>query len=274
MRNAIAEKEASEHAAFIRRALDIRDESPVGIVLGTGWGDKLELCDSRELALATQPGFRGLSELTGHARKYVYGHVGATNVLALSGRIHLNEMSHSIGLSQMVRLQIEIMLQIGVRKMILTCAAGSLPGTGIATGSLVIIDGFVTLYAPDMPLYAGEFCSPEDTLDPGMRELAWHLRNEYPSKVSMGGHVMVRGPFFEGRRYDKKILADSGAAVVGMSVLPEACICALYPGTEALRLAFVTNGADEVHSHETNLERARESAASLSNYLTKLIQVL
>ncbi len=272
MRNTGAERQAAEHAAFIRHALDMQTEHPIGVVLGTGWGDKLQLRDARELPLGTQPGFSGLQELQGHARKYVVGRLGDTEVMALSGRIHLNEMPHSMMLAQMVRLQIEIMLQAGVEKMILTCAAGSLPGSYIRTGSLVAIDGFVSLFAPDMPLSAGEFCNPEDTLDDRMRLRAIDMRDHYlGGDVRSGGHAMVRGPQFEGRRYDKKILASTGASIVGMSVYPEACICALYPGTRVLGLAFVTNDADEAHSHETNLARANEAGAHLSEFLKNLI---
>ena len=78
---------------------------------------------------------------------------------------------------------------------------------------------------------------------------------------------MVRGPFFEGRRYDKAVLAATGAAVIGMSVLPEACVAALYAGVEVLAVAHVTNTAVEAHSHDVILQRAQDATETLRRVL-------
>jgi purine nucleoside phosphorylase len=106
-------------------------------------------------------------------------------------------------------------------------------------------------------------------LDPALRQIALEERGELVAAEV--GHVMVRGPFFEGRRYDKKLLAASGASMVGMSILPETCVAALYPGTRVLALCFVTNTAVEEHSHEENLARAKTASALLGGYLTRIV---
>ncbi len=280
MRDRKCEKRAEAAAKKINQRLVTRG-TKIGIVLGTGWGDLLPLERKRELEFAEIPGFTELRELPGHARRVAAGEVGGVPVVALRGRIHLNEAPVSRRLAEMARLQIEMLLKTGVDTLILTCAAGSVnypPGIG----DVCVVDGFVTLFAPEMPLYAGEFCSPEDTLDRGLLQLALEAGRQIPLDrrdvpqgerpfVCRGGHAMVRGPFFEGRRYDKNFLAQTGARVVGMSVLPEACVAALYPGTRVLALAFVTNGPSEVHSHEENLARSKAAAATLGGYLQDII---
>ena len=86
---------------------------------------------------------------------------------------------------------------------------------------------------------------------------------------------MVRGPSFEGRRYDKKALRETGASVVGMSLLPEACIAALYhPRVKALAIAFITNNATDKHSHETNQQKAKENREHMGRVLHGIIRHL
>ena len=89
--------------------------------------------------------------------------------------------------------------------------------------------------------------------------------------MHVGGYAMMPGPAFEGRKYDKPFLASAGIKAVGMSVLPEACVAALYDGVKVLPMAFITNDAYEEHSHEENLRRAKERSPLLGGYLTRII---
>jgi len=266
-----AEEKAVQAAQYLRDTLGCSGVR-TALVLGTGWGDAVSFDRISQVSFETVPGFERLRPLEGHARRVEYGLMGGEPVLVLRGRVHLNETIVGGFTYPNVRLQIEMLLQLGVGRLILTCAAGSLDNRA-AIGDVVIIDGFVTVFAPPMPLYGGEFVSPEDTLDHRLQGLAYRCAEGTldDDAVEIGGHVMVRGPFFEGRRYDKPLLAQTGATVVGMSVLPEACVAALYPGTRVLALAFVTNDDQEEHSHETNRERAQEAAGRLGGYLDRII---
>lgn len=269
MRNQRAEALAQDAAEYIGSALGV-DSGPIGVVLGTGWGDKLYLDNRREVSFERVPGFGRLSALEGHSRMFVAGSCGGKQVLALSGRVHLNEAPADAVVHQMCRLQIEALMRLGVRKLIVTCAAGALPdtGMGIEVGNLVFINGFLTLFAPDMPLFAGEFCSPEDALSIRNSNL---ISSSYAGGTKKGIYAMVRGPFFEGRLCDKRALSQAGADIVGMSTLPEACIASLY-GAEVQALAFITNDSEETHDHKTNLARATEASEQLALCLSKIVQ--
>ncbi len=276
-RNADREKAAYYAAEVIRENLGIASdrEQPIGLVLGTGWGDVLPIEGAAMLSFRDIPGFETLETLEGHARTVVSGRVADKLVLALRGRVHLNEAPCDQNIAKMVRLQIEMLLKCDVRTLILTSAVGALPrpvSRLFQVGEVCIVNGFVTLYAPDMPLWAGEFCSPEDTLNKALQSTAIKMAQDV--KGGTAGHVMVRGPFFEGRRHDKELLARTGASVVGMSMLPEACIAALYDDASVLGLGFVTNDAVETHSHEENLARAAAAREKLGTYLTRIIAAL
>lgn len=277
-RNAQRETEARRAADYVRVVLRGSGRKPakrpIGLVLGTGWGDVLKPKYAVEIPFGDIPGFGELAALEGHARRLVIGTLGGKDVVALRGRVHLNEAPCDPQVVRMVRLQTEMLLQLGVQTLIVTSAVGSLRGA-LPVGGIAVVDGFVTLYAPEMPMWAGEFVSPDDTLDPALQAIALEV---CPLVAKTVGHVMVRGPFFEGRKYDKKLLATatraevagSGAGVVGMSMLPEACIAALY-GARVLGLGFVTNDDVAEHSHDENQRRAKEAAPHLRGFLERIV---
>ena len=270
MRNQAREKVAITAAEFIINMCPefSPNDCPIGLILGTGWGDVLEINYAQEIPLMAIPGFSNLETLEGHKRSLIIGYVEGKRVLVLSGRIHLNEAPCDQNLVKMVRLQTEMLFQLGVKTLITTSAVGSL-NSSICVGDVTIIDGLVTLFAPEMPLWAGEFISPEDTINQELINIAQEESGSI--RTSTAGHAMVRGPFFEGRKYDKNILADTGAKVVGMSILPDACVTALY-GAKMLALCFVTNNTFSIHSHEENVVRARKSSGLLGQYLVKIIK--
>lgn len=270
-----------QESAAIRAARAIREhcplaatpefKQPIGLVLGTGWGDAIQLKDMACVPFNKLPGFNNLAKLTGHKRQVEVGYLAGKPVVVLNGRIHLNEAPADQQLYRMVRLQTEMLFLLTVKTLIVTSAVGALKGHGIDVGDIAVINSLITLFAPDMPLWAGEFCSPEDALSQRLIKIA--LAEQRPLTAYPVSHAMVRGPFFESRRHDKDILAKSGANVVGMSLLPEACIAALY-NAEVLGLGFVTNSPSEKHSHAENLERAKTASTKLGGYLTRIIQQL
>ena len=236
-------------------------------MLGTGWGNVLKIKNKYKIPFSDIPGFSRLEKIEGHARELIIGQIGDKFVLALSGRIHLNEAPFDPKIPEMVRLQVEMLFQLGVKNLIVTSAVGSLDSF-ISVGSVVIIDSFVTLYAPIMPLWAAEFYAPESAICKNLNFIAAQEQIN-GLNVKEVCHAMLRGPFFESL-LDKNVLARAGARVVGMSMLPEACIAALYD-VKFLGLGFVTNDMFG-HSHEENLQKAKEASPLLGEYLTRIIQ--
>ncbi len=144
----------------------------------------------------------------------------------------------------------------------------------VKVGDIVIHDGFVTLFAPPLPLWAGEFVSPEDALKE--KNGWWMMQAAANAGLAFhyGAGAMVRGPFFEGRKHDKRILRECGASMAMMSILPEAAVAALYPEVKVYAMSFITNTASEEHSHEENQKRAAESSAKLGSLLINLVNSL
>ncbi len=279
------EQEAKRAAEFVQRRLmearhpTIRDTRPwVGLVLGTGWGDAFTLHDSVNIPFGDIPGFEALGELAGHKRVLEVGYIDAERttppVAVLRGRVHMNEDPRDPAVPKMVRLQIAMLCELNVKKLVLTCAAGSLVEM-FAVGDLVFMQSFVMSGGhEEMPLWGGEFVSPEDALAIEWRVLACEAAERAELVLhSTGNHAYVRGPHFEGRTHDKGNLRKLGATTVGMSVKPECCVAALY-GARAMGIAFITNDAVESHDHETNVARAKASSAKLGAFLEHVVTSL
>lgn len=270
-----SERTAASAAFLARQQLRLEkfSEVPVGIMLGTGWGAALSPYISREMLLCDSRAFQdfgisSLPALSGHKRKLALGRYEKTTFLALQGRIHLNEEPTGLRTYQLARLQVEMLIQMGVKTLILTNAVGTL-SEYFPVGSVMIPNSFMTLFAGAMPLWGGEFCSPEDAIDIDLARSAMRTASK-DVKAGLGTYAMVRGPHFESRRADKDILRKLGASAVGMSLIPESCIAALY-GVKVLCLSFVTNDDEEKHSHEENLARAKEAEPKLSNILRTIV---
>lgn len=277
-REAIAEKVA-EYIKSQTQTVALRNPE-TAIILGTGWGNALMenlVAPQQTFHLADLPGFHALrcmQQIEGHRRELVLGILkNGRSVVMLRGRIHSNENHSGEDLMQMVRLHVEMLIKLGVKHLILTNAAGSLKKR-VKVGDIVAHDGFVTVFAPPLPLWAGEFVSPEDTLKDENNVKILTAAHEAGLACHLGAGAMVRGPFFEDRKHDKRILRQSGATMAMMSILPEAAVAALYSDVKVYAMSFITNSASEEHSHEENQKRAEESSEKLGALLLNLIDIL
>ena len=178
------------------------DKPRIGLILGSGWGDAIALEPLHDQPLEKIPGFEDLAQLTrikGHPQRIQIASIADHDVIVLRGRIHLNEAPNNPDVARMARLQIEMLDCLGVNVLIATCAVGSLSNDfnddslaqPFHVGDIAAIDGLVTLFAPDMPLWGGEFCSPEDSLDSGLVQLAEEECGE-SLIVRRGAYAIVR----------------------------------------------------------------------------------
>ncbi len=251
------------------------EEIDAAIVLGTGWGDAFPFEATHTVRLTEIGAFSKLDELEGHERRLELGTVEVDGkpkrVIVLRGRIHMNEDTFNPDVRLMVRLQIEVLIKLGVKKFVLTCAAGALWGH-LSMGDLFYITDFVSWGSDTMPLFPGEFVNPAACID---QDATRHFQPDGAlrerDELNMGPYVMFRGPHFESIG-DKRLMLNSGGAVVGMSVKPECSVAALYPDVKVIPVALITNDNKETPDHETHRDRAKEVAEKLSRALMLLVR--
>lgn len=279
-RNQSRERAAIAAADFVRRQVHLNwaagpSTTPrVGVILGTGWGDAFGsgVFTENQISLVKIPGFEKLNELEaieGHERILSACPLGRAIVFVMQGRIHMNEAPCDPEVPKLVRLQTELLLQLGVNLLIVTSASGSL-GT-IEVGEVGVIQSLLTTYAPEMPLWGGEFVSPEDALNHQFVSDARGVADETEGiSARFVTYAMVRGPQFESHK-DKLALRALGADVVGMSTVPECAVAGLYE-VPVIALTFVTNAMEGRHDHRKNVARAKESGPQLGVYLRNIIE--
>jgi purine-nucleoside phosphorylase len=213
----------------------------------------------------------------GHEGQLVIGNVGGTRVAALSGRAHFYE-GHDLGT---VVFATRVMGRIGVRRLILTNAAGGI-NTGFAQGALMIIDDHINMLGSN-PLigmnddrFGTRFPDMSEVYSARLRRIADDAARAKGVPVSHGIYIAVHGPSYE-TPAEIRVFRTIGADAVGMSTVPEA-IAARHMGIEVLGISCITNMAAGVLPqplvHDEVMETARRVRGSFIALLEGIVERL
>ena len=211
----------------------------VAVILGSGAGG---LRDALEDAEAEGYGALGLptTSVVGHEGELIVGQLGGKKVAMLAGRIHAYE---GRSMEESVRA-VRAMAAWGVEVLLMTSAVGSLH-TGLRPGDLVQITdhinlmGINPLVGPNIDALGPRFPDLARAYDPDLAQQAHANASEMGVELHSGVYAAVRGPSFE-TPAEVRMLGQMGAAVVGMSVVPET-IAAVHAGMRVLTIAIVSN---------------------------------
>jgi purine-nucleoside phosphorylase len=228
---------------FVRSATSSRPS--VGVVLGSGLGAFTSLLHHTiRIPYSEIPDFP-VSTALGHASELVIGTLGesgtdTTEVSVLSGRFHLYEGYTSREAASGIRL----LHDLGVRKVILTCAAGGL-NVDFAEGALVLISDHINLQGANPLIGENDenlgprFPDMTEAYSRSLRQIARQTAHELGVVLHEGVYASVLGPSYE-TPAEIRFLKTIGADLVGMSIVSEN-IAANHLGMEVLGIACVTN---------------------------------
>jgi purine-nucleoside phosphorylase len=247
------------------------------IVLGSGLGDFAEtLLDAIATPYGELPHWPA-SRVAGHAGRLVVGTVAGTRVAALSGRVHFYE-GHDLGA---VVFATRVMGRLGVRRIILTNAAGGI-NTGFAQGGLMVIDDHINMLGSNPLVGANDdrfgprFPDMSEVYSRRLRGIADAAARARQVPVTHGVYVAVHGPSYE-TPAEIRFFRTIGADAVGMSTVPEA-IAARHMGVEVLGISCITNMAAGVLpqplNHDEVMETARRVRGSFISLLEGIIERL
>jgi purine-nucleoside phosphorylase len=259
-------------AALVRRRLG--DVPEVAVVLGSGLGGFAgALVDAAAMEYTEIPGWPP-SRVVGHAGRLVVGRLGARRVAALAGRAHLYE-GHS---AAAVAFGVRVMGRLGVRRLILTNAAGGI-NTTFARGALMLIDDHINLTGanpltgPNDERFGARFPDMSEVYSGRLRRVAEAAAADAGIAIARGVYAAVHGPSYE-TPAEIRFLRAIGADAVGMSTVAEA-IAARHMGIEVLGISCITNMAAGVLpapiDHEEVLETARQVGAAFIRLLEGVI---
>ena len=234
-------------AELLRERLEGR-KPELGIVLGSGLG---RLADSIEdplvIPYSSLPGFP-VSTAVGHKGNFIVGKLGGKCVIAMQGRIHYYE---GYGMNLVV-LPIRVMISVGIKKLIVSNAAGGV-GFHLHLGDLMIIKDHINLLpnpliGPNINELGPRFPDMTRPYDPSLIKLAKEEAKKLGIELKEGVYVGGTGPSYE-TPAEYKFFRIIGGDAVGMSTIPEV-IVARHAGVPVFGISVITNEAHDDYAED------------------------
>jgi purine-nucleoside phosphorylase len=245
----------------------------VAVVLGSGLGALAdELADSTMIPYAEIPDWP-CSTAIGHAGKLVFGKLGALDVAAMAGRVHLYEGYTPA----QVTFGVRVLGSLGVHSIVFTNAAGGI-NLALERGGLVLISDHINLQGsnplagPNDDALGPRFPDMSEAYSRSLRALAHEVGSEIGIRLTEGVYAAVLGPSYE-TPAEIRYLRAIGADLVGMSTAPEV-IVANHMGISALGVSCVTNMAAGILPQKINHAEVLEAGEMVRGTLVKFLRAL
>jgi purine-nucleoside phosphorylase len=232
------------------------------VILGSGLSSIVEASDE----MIAYSDFPEIPEprVEGHVGQFVRG----DRAIYAQGRVHLYEGRSASEVTAIVRL----LGSVGIKRLILTNAAGSL-NPSFTPGSWMMISDHLNLTGTTPLLGNPEFIDMSDTYSSSWREKFRVAADELRMTLHEGVYAGLPGPQYE-TPAEVRMLRTLGADAVGMSTVLEA-IQARSLQMEVAGFSCLTNWAagvtEQPLSHAEVLEVGNAAAADFARLLTRAI---
>jgi len=265
-------RNAAETAAFLSARITGAPRS--GWIVGTGLGDA-----AGSLRITTVFDYQSIphfpvATVQSHAGRLLFGDIQDRSVVVMQGRLHLYE-----GYSPAdVTFPVRVMQEMGVRRLIVTNAAGGL-NPSFRTGDLMVITDHINLTGenplagPNVAAWGPRFPDMTRAYNRKMIALAEEAARSARIPVHKGVYAGLKGPSLE-TPAETRLLRALGADAVGFSTVSEV-IAAVHGGMEVFGLSIITNVNDPDHpvpaTAEDIVAAARQAAPSLEKLLAAVM---
>jgi purine-nucleoside phosphorylase len=161
--------------------------------------------------------------VSGHAGELIFGRLGGTPVIALSGRAHFYE-GHTM---ERVTFAIRTLAEFGIRDLLLTNAAGGV-NRRFRSGDFMVLTDHINFMGVN-PLRGAvvhcrsRFLDLTQVYDSWLSALLLRAARAAKAKLHRGVYLAVSGPSYE-TPAEVRAFARLGADAVGMSTVPEAIV--------------------------------------------------
>lgn len=259
----------SEAADYLRQRVEGLG-ARTALVLGSGLGGLVDALEGAiRIPYAAIPGFPR-SGVTGHAGALVAGRLSGTPVLVLAGRAHYYEHGDAAAM----RPALEALAELGIERLILTNAAGSLDPQ-MAPGSVMLITDHIN-FSGTNPLF-GEptdrrFVGLTSAYDAGMLDALGRAADATGTPVHRGVYMWFSGPSFE-TPAEIRMARLLGADAVGMSTVPEVII-ARFLGLRVAACSVITNFGAGMTGGELSHQETKDMAPLGGGRLAAILKEL
>jgi purine-nucleoside phosphorylase len=260
-------KYISETTAYLE---DKGFENPeIGIILGTGLGQLIQKVEIiKEVSYNHIPHFP-TATVEFHKGKLIYGKIEGKVAIIMQGRFHLYEGYDLLDVTFPVR----IMKQLGVKKLLVSNAAGAI-NLSYKKGELMLIDDHINLLGGSPLAYKGVseygniFVDMSSPYDKDMSKSISEIAKRENIILHKGVYASVLGPQLE-TRAEYRYLRTIGADAVGMSTVPEV-IVANHLNLPVIAVSVLTDECDPDHLEPVNVQDILETAAKAEPNMVKL----
>jgi purine-nucleoside phosphorylase len=260
-----------EAGNFVRSRTNL--EPTVGVVLGSGLGSFADsVRDSVRIPYREIPRFP-VATAIGHRGELVLGKIGQISLAIMSGRFHLYE-GYS---AQQVVSGIRLLAELGVRRVVLTNAAGGI-NPRFSTGALVLISDHINLQGqsplvgPNDDRSGPRFPDMTEAYSARLRTIAQQTAKDIGVELFEGVYAAMLGPSYE-TPAEIRFLKTIGADLVGMSTVAET-IAANHLSLDVLGISCVTNLAAGLSGHKLNHEEVLAIGRRVSGTFLQLLDAL
>ncbi|NOU97630.1 purine-nucleoside phosphorylase [Paenibacillus sp. LMG 31456] len=257
-----------EAAAYIRAQYGATPE--IGMILGSGLGVIADLVEQPTvIAYKDIPNFP-VSTVEGHAGELLLGTIHGKQVLLMKGRFHLYE---GYGVD-VVSFPVRVMKELGVKKLIVTNAAGGV-NTSYEVGDLMLIKDHINftfcnpLIGPNFNELGVRFPDMSEAYSRGLRKTAHEVASEQGIKLQEGVYIGLLGPCYE-TPAEIRMVRTLGADAVGMSTVAEVVV-ARHAGIEVLGFSCITNMAAGILDQPLSHAEVMETTERVKPKFLKLI---
>jgi purine-nucleoside phosphorylase len=211
------------------------------------------------------------STVESHQGALLIGSIGSSRIIVLSGRFHYYE-GYS---TSEITLPIRVLQTVGVKRLILTNAAGGLnplfkPGTIMVIRDHLNFLGENPLRGVNVAEWGPRFPDLSEPYDPAMIKMMLDSADASGvDRVVTGIYVCIPGPSLE-TPAETRWLRESGADAVGMSTVPEV-IVANHASMKVLGLSLVSNLNDPDNFQPILLEDIIAEGRRAADRLAKLM---
>ena len=260
-----------EACAFIREK--VADPPQLGIVAGSGLTALGDLVTGALRIPFGDIPHMPVPAVVGHAGELVMGTIEGVPVVVLSGRVHSYEghpMSDCV-------FGVRILGRLGVERVLLTNAAGGITkpmyaGRLCRISDHINMSGQNPLIGPNIDALGPRFPDMTQVYDATLAQMLDHVAAEQSIDLGVGVYAMMRGPSYE-TPAEITLLRTVGAALVGMSTVPEA-IALRHMGVTVGGVSVVSNQAAGLSGELLDHSEVKEVAGEVGPSLLSLISGL
>jgi purine-nucleoside phosphorylase len=268
-------KKILEAVGYIRSVTDFKPR--IALILGSGLGDFSKNINIVASILASEIPNYPVSSVQGHAGKLIFGYLQkdlsqSVPLLVFQGRVHFYEL----GILDSVVLPVIITYQLGVKKLIITNAAGGL-NSCFSSGDLMLIKDIFNLtflqpFAKRRKNIVLPSYSPHEYFDAEMQQAVMQSAANLKIPIQQGTYCWLKGPSYE-TPAEIQMLKRIGIDAVGMSTVPE-IYTASRLGIKTLGISLISNLAAGISQNKLSHAEVTETANNVKERFSELMENL